>query len=377
MRYPTDNDVRSFTNRTLQAIRSVPGVTQAGGTTIIPLSGSHSDSVVIAEGYQMKPGESLVSPMLMNVTPGYFEAMGTPLVRGRYFDDHDNETAPLAAIVDESLAQKFWPGIDPSASACTARRNPKDLLKVDANTRWADRGWRCADGSTRRSRNPKYGRRLLLSGGSSRASRNGHCHQNVRGSGRRPEIGSQRIEKGRSGNAGFKRSNDDGIYVAVADAATGRDAAGHGVRPISLFLSAVGIYGVLAYVVTQRTREIGIRIALGSTGRGIFRLVVREGLSLVTAGLVIGFAGALGLRRTLQGQIYGLGAGSCVIGIVMLTLGMIALAACALPARRATRVDPVAVLISSSRTAGCLPSKMAARFSSLSSRHLQSIQSLR
>ena len=77
---------------------------------------------------------------------------------------------------------------------------------------------------------------------------------------------------------------------------------------ISLFLSAVGIYGVLAYVVTQRTREIGIRIALGSTGRGIFNLVVREGLSLVTAGLVIGFAGALGLRRTLQGQIYGLGA---------------------------------------------------------------------
>src|SRR5207344_2383586 len=76
-RYPTDNDVRSFTNRALQAIRSVPGVTQAGGTTIIPLSGNHSDSVVIAEGYQMKPGESLVSPMQMTITPGYFEAMGT------------------------------------------------------------------------------------------------------------------------------------------------------------------------------------------------------------------------------------------------------------------------------------------------------------
>jgi putative ABC transport system permease protein len=114
---------------------------------------------------------------------------------------------------------------------------------------------------------------------------------------------------------------------------------------ISLFLSAVGVYGVLSYVVTQRTREIGIRIALGSTGSGIFHLVVREGLSLVTAGLVLGFAGALGLRRTLQGEIYGLGAmDPIVIGIVMMTLGMIALATCALPARRATRVDPAAVL---------------------------------
>ena len=114
---------------------------------------------------------------------------------------------------------------------------------------------------------------------------------------------------------------------------------------VSLFLSAIGIYGVLAYLVTQRSREIGIRIALGSTSRGVFGLVLREGLWLVGGGLIVGFGGTFALRRALQSQIYGLGAlDPFVIGIVLLTLGMVAFAACSLPARRATRVDPVAVL---------------------------------
>ena len=92
-------------------------------------------------------------------------------------------------------------------------------------------------------------------------------------------------------------------------------------------------------------RSIGIRIALGSTARGIFRLVLREGLLLVACGLVLGVAGTVALRRSLQSEIYGLGAmDPMVMGIVMATLGIIAVAACSLPARRATQVDPVAVL---------------------------------
>lgn len=114
---------------------------------------------------------------------------------------------------------------------------------------------------------------------------------------------------------------------------------------LSLFLSAVGIYGVLAYLVTQRSREIGIRIALGSTTRGIFKLVLREGLWLVAGGLVLGFAGAVALRRALETQIYGLAVlDPRVLGLVVVTLGLIALAACSLPARRATHVNPVTVL---------------------------------
>jgi predicted permease len=136
VRYPMDSDVRSFTNRVLDAIRSVPGVMNAGGTTIIPLGGNHSDGVIIAEGYQMKPGESLVSPMQIIVTPGYFEAMRTSLVRGRYFNDHDNETSTGAVIVDDRLARRFWPGSDPIGRRVYRPENPRDLLKVDENTHW-------------------------------------------------------------------------------------------------------------------------------------------------------------------------------------------------------------------------------------------------
>jgi ABC-type antimicrobial peptide transport system permease subunit len=114
---------------------------------------------------------------------------------------------------------------------------------------------------------------------------------------------------------------------------------------LALFLSAIGIYGVLAYLVAQRRREIAIRVALGSTAAGVVRLVLREGLVLVAIGLAAGFAGAAGLQRAVANQIYGVRPlDPLVIGGVTVLLGTIALAACALPARRAARVDPVEVL---------------------------------
>jgi putative ABC transport system permease protein len=114
---------------------------------------------------------------------------------------------------------------------------------------------------------------------------------------------------------------------------------------VSLFLSAIGIYGVLAFLVSQRSREIGIRIALGSTQRGIFVLVVREGLALVGIGLCLGVVGTVALRQVLQSRIYGLGPmDPIVMGTVMIVLTLIALTAASLPARRATRVDPLTVL---------------------------------
>jgi ABC-type antimicrobial peptide transport system permease subunit len=114
---------------------------------------------------------------------------------------------------------------------------------------------------------------------------------------------------------------------------------------LALFLSAIGIYGVLAYLVAQRRREIAIRMALGSTGAGVVRLVLREGLVLVAIGLAAGFAGAAGLQKAIANQIYGVRPlDPLVIGGVTVLLGAIALAACALPARRATRVDPIEVL---------------------------------
>jgi ABC-type antimicrobial peptide transport system permease subunit len=114
---------------------------------------------------------------------------------------------------------------------------------------------------------------------------------------------------------------------------------------VALFLSAIGIYGVLAYLVTQRRREIGIRIALGSTARGIFELVLREGLMLITGGFVLGAAGALALRKSLESQLFGVSATDpLVLFAVTALLAAVAVVACAVPARRATRIDPVSAL---------------------------------
>jgi ABC-type antimicrobial peptide transport system permease subunit len=114
---------------------------------------------------------------------------------------------------------------------------------------------------------------------------------------------------------------------------------------LALFLSAIGIYGILSYHVTQRRREIGIRIALGSTTAGVVRLVLREGLLLVCFGLALGMGGAFALRRAVESEIYGVGPlDPFVIGGVIVLLGAVALAACLLPARRAMQVDPVEAL---------------------------------
>jgi ABC-type antimicrobial peptide transport system permease subunit len=112
-----------------------------------------------------------------------------------------------------------------------------------------------------------------------------------------------------------------------------------------LLLSAIGIYGVLAYVVTQRTREIGIRLALGSSSGRIFDLILREGLALIAAGFALGAVGALALRQSLQSQLFQISATDPIaLTGAAVVLAMVAVAACALPARRATRIDPLVAL---------------------------------
>ena len=346
--YPDNASVVTFSERLLTAVRALPGVEHAGTTDVLPMSGDWNDSVILAEGYVMQPGESLISPNSTVVSSGYFEAMRIPLVRGRYFNAGDTATSTPVAVIDARLAAKFWPGQDPIGRRLYKPSSPDDLLKIGPDTQFIT-----VVGVVQNVQMMPAGTDVPVVGAyyfpvtqsPSRA-----MALTVRSSGdadaealipslRRtlsdidPELPlyDATLMQGRLDAALVPRRLP--MQLAIAFAA------------VALFLSAIGIYGVLAYGVVERRRELGIRMALGSTTRQIFGLVLSDGLKIVAIGLVIGVVGSLGLGRLMGQLLYGV---QPIDVPVMMTVGAllsaIALMAVVIPARRAARIQPASVL---------------------------------
>lgn len=344
-RYPQDEGLRDFMNRALPALRAIPGVSFAGATDAIPLGGNHNDSVILAEGYQMQSGESLISPLRITVTPGYFEALGIA-VEGRTFDDHDQETAPHVIMVDERLARHFWPGRSPLGRRMYFPTDPKDLMKVDAH-----RDWYTVIGVARTLRYENLEDSKAASGAyylcNSQQPTNTFTFALKTTTPSSSVVQALRAEISRLDPdlAVFDvHSMSERVDLSLSSRRTSMLLANvFGV--VALFLASLGIYGVLAYLVAQRTREIGIRVALGSTSVGILRLVLREAFKLVAIGLILGFAGAASLQKAVASEVYGVRPlDPLVLGGVIALLAVVGIAACSLPARRAMRVDPVIAL---------------------------------
>ena len=319
---------------------------QAALTSSIPFGGDYSDSVILAEGYQMAPGESLISPYQISVTPAYFDTMGIAIKQGRAFTDGDTESSAKVVIVDEKLARRFWGTASPVGRRMFKPENPNDLTTPGPTARWFT-----VVGVVRRSGSP-----ASLPPTTAWARTTFRCAQDparamalaVSASGdaltlapaiRRelatidPELPLYSVMSMESRMSETLVNRRAPMILALAFAA------------MALFLAAIGLYGVLAYQVSQRTREIGIRMALGSDARAIFGLVVGEGLALLGAGLAIGFIGAFAIRKAIQSQLYGVGAmDPTVLGAVAVILALVAVIACLIPARRAAHVDPVRAL---------------------------------
>jgi predicted permease len=345
-RYAGDPELRTFSDRLLSAVRAIPGVRTAGIASTIPFGGDFDDSVILAEGYQMAPGESLISPYRVIATPGYLEALNVPLRRGRTFTDADTELAPRVVIVDERLARKFWPGADPIGRRMFQPENAKDLTATDENTHWITVVG--VVGETK------------MAGLVTAEDRVGTYYFPLRQSPVRTMTLAVRTERDPAGVTSAIRQQlrtidaelplysvhtmEDRMNDTLADRRTPMIVA-IAFACVALFLAAVGIYGVLAYQVAQRRREIGIRMALGSDARRIFTLIVREGMTLLAAGIAVGVAGAFVIRRTIQAQLYGVGAmDPAVLTGVAATLAVVALTACAIPALRAARIDPMSAI---------------------------------
>ena len=346
-RYPEASDQRALTDAALAEIRTMPGVVAAGATSSFPLSGNYSDSVILAEGYAMSAGESLITPSQMRITPGYLEAMGIDLIQGRYFDDTDVAGAFRAILLDEQLAEKFWPDVNPLGRRLYTPTDMDDITAITGDTVFLnvvgvvenialhdvvrEPGDTVGAYYLPLAQAASRGLTLAVKTASDAASVAGPIRSLLaRLDPELPFFNVQSMEDRLADSLGPRRTP---VILAL------------GFAGVALFLAAIGVYGVLAYLVTTRTREIGIRLALGSGARQVFRLVLREGLVIIALGVGTGVLGAYALRSTLQSQLYGVEPLDPVIwASVAATLSVVALAACLIPAARATRVSPVVAL---------------------------------
>jgi predicted permease len=345
-RYADDPARGRFADEALRRVRALPGVVAAGATSTIPLGGSHSDSVILAEGYLMKPGESVISPSQVDVTPGYFEAMGVTLVEGRFFSDEDTTEATRVVIVDRKLARRFWPDHSPLGRRMYLPTSVENLTAITEKTVFVTVVGVVED---IKLDDVTEGERAVgayffpMAQDTSRLvtfAVKTQTRDAALATALRRAIASLDPEL----PLFDLRPMDDLVERALLNR-RGPAQLALGFGALALVLSAVGLYGVLAYLVAQRTREIGIRLALGSSVRAIFDLVLREGLLLLGVGFAAGAAGAFLLRSSLESQLFGVHSADprVIAGVTLLLLG-VALVACALPARRATRINPREVL---------------------------------
>jgi predicted permease len=294
----------------------------------------------------MQPGESVISPAQAVATPGYFEAMGVRRVRGRFFDERDRHDGQQVLIIDEKLAHRFWPNQDPIGRRMYLPTDINNLTAVTPETKFLTivgvikdvKLHDLAEGNRAvgayffpMNQNTDSTITFAVKTNGEPTSLTGSVRRTLFELDRELPVFDVQTMAQRMDRSLMTRRTP--LMLAL----------GFGV--VALLLSAIGIYGVLAYLVAQRRREIGIRLALGSTSHAIVSLVVREGALLVAIGFLAGAAGALALRRSIESQLFGITATNpYVLMAATALLAIVAVLSCALPARRATRIDPVVAL---------------------------------
>ncbi len=315
---------------------ALPDVTAAGGVSALPLSQMMSWGPITVEGRIPPPGEKFINADQRIVGGDYFRAMSIPLIRGRVFGDHDDRANPRVAIVDELMARQLWPGAD--AIGKRIRLGTDSMLPWVTVVGIVGRIKQDAlDNDSRiamyfpHAQFPTRAMNVVLKTASDPALLARPAVEEVRRMD--PDLPVHNVRS-------MAQRVDDSLarrrFVMLLLAAFGA---------LALALAAVGVYGVMAYLVSQGTREIGIRLALGATPRGILTLVVRHGMTVALAGVVVGLAAALVIARFMRRLLFQVEPvdAPTFLAVTLLLFG-VALAATVLPGRRAARVDPMAAL---------------------------------
>ena len=335
--YTTANQMQAFHTRTVEELSRLPGVLAAGAVNWIPLGQGLVMGTFQVQGSQRPPGFMVDKPC---VSPGYFRAMGMPVLRGRAFTENDNETAAGVVIVSHLVARTLWPGENPIGKRISMEDNPKpeDWLGVVGVVDDVKQ-----QGLAKKSEPAIYQPYLQVS----RPGFLSHMTFVVRT--------ASRPESVASGMRAVLRSVDKNqpISIASMDSLIATTTAEPQFQArllatfalVALALTIVGLYGVLAYSVAQRTREIGVRMALGAQSVDVLQMLLRRALVIISVGIALGGAGAFALTRVLVNFLYEVKPNDLpTFAAVSLALSFAALAACYVPARRAMRVDPMVAL---------------------------------
>jgi putative ABC transport system permease protein len=337
-KYPDAKRQIVFYRELLERVRALPGVDQAGFLFPLPLGGNKMILAFSVAGRPDPPPNAVPSTNVRTATPGALQALRVPLRRGRLFDERDNESGMPVLLVNETLAAQVWPGEDPLGKRITFDNNkdPKarwyTVVGVVGDVRHQALSEEAgAEAYWPQFQDPITSATLLVRGAGDPGRLTAPVREAVRALD--PDLPLDKVAPlDDVVAASLAQSRFKAVLLALF--------AG-----LALVLALVGVYGVVSYTVSQRTHEIGIRMALGAQRDQVLRLVVRQGMTQVLIGLALGLAGAWFASRFLAGQVYGLSATDPVTFVaVPLGLAAVALVANYLPARRATRVDPLTAL---------------------------------
>jgi putative ABC transport system permease protein len=334
-KYPEDAQQRAFFDQAEQRIRRLPGVAAVGSTTTPALTGSNWTSDATIDG---RPPEDYVREIRHKViTPDYFRAMGITLLRGRFFNESDNDKSRPVIIVNATLARRHFPGEDPIGKRIKVGKphiqNPWQTIIGVVNDEKQDGLGAKVEHEDYQPllQNAQGQMTLIVRTVTDPQSLIGAVREEIRALDRSlPLYGVKTMRAAIYESVARERFITLLLIVFAA---------------LALALASVGVYGVMSYSVTQRTHEIGVRRALGAQTRDVLKLVVAQGGKLAAAGVAIGMISAFALTRLMKTLLFGVSATDPVTFIaVALLLTIVALLACWIPARQATKVDPMVAL---------------------------------
>jgi predicted permease len=335
-----------FLMQALERLGAIPGVVTVGGVAPVPFSGNVSPNVILAEGHVTKPGESLVAPARVVAAIGYFDTIQARMIKGRAFGLSDTPESPPVAVIDDRLAEHFWPGQDAVGRRLYFPSDISDPHKITPTTRFLN-----VIGVVKEIMVTDPKSELIPIGTyfqSATQLQAGGLTYMVRTSSPSATIAADIRKAISSIDPQLPVFQLQSMQQWIDRALVGRRAPmliAAGFSAVALFLAAIGIYGVLAYGVAERKRELGVRMALGGSTGSIFRLVLNDGMLIVVVGVVAGLTGSYFVGRLMQAMLFGIAPMNlAVIGLVTLVLGAVAMLATGIPALRASRINPVVVL---------------------------------